>query len=97
MVHFKAIADDLGIKVTKLRKDSPYLGYLDDDYMIIALSIMTEKDYSFTEKIINKIGSGNSICCSGKSKIFLINHTPLRRTTLGSDPELSGSDPMKYR
>ena len=23
MVHFKAIADDLGIKVTKLRKGSP--------------------------------------------------------------------------
>lgn len=55
MVHFKAIADDLGIKVTKLKKGSPYLGYLDDDCMIIALSIMTEKDYSFTEKIINKI------------------------------------------
>lgn len=51
MVHFKTIADDLGIKVTKLRKGSPYLGYLDDDCMIIALSIMTEKDYSFTEKI----------------------------------------------
>ena len=55
MVHFKTIADYLGIKVNKLRKDSPYLGYLDDDCMIIALSIMTEKDYSFTEKIINKI------------------------------------------
>ena len=55
MVHFKAIADDLGIKVCKIRKDSPHLGDLDDDCVIIALSIMTEKDYSFTEKIINKI------------------------------------------
>ena len=43
MVHFKAIADDLGIKVCKIRKDSPHLGDLDDDCVIIALSIMTGK------------------------------------------------------
>ena len=55
MVHFKAIADDLGIKVTKLRKGSPYLGDLKDDCMVIGLSIMTEKDYGFTLEFINKI------------------------------------------
>ena len=55
MIHFKSIADYLGIKVTKLRKGSPYLGHLDDDCVIIGLSIMTEKDYNFTEEIINKI------------------------------------------
>lgn len=57
MVHFKAIADDLGIEVCKLEKGSPYLGYidLDDDCMIVALSIMTEKDYGFTLEFINKI------------------------------------------
>lgn len=60
MTHFKAIADDLGIEVCKLEKGSPYLGYLDldDDCMVVALSIMTEKDYGFTIESINKITSG---------------------------------------
>lgn len=55
MVHFKAIADDLGIKVCKIRKDSPHLGDLDDDCVIIALSIMTGKCYNIIAESLNKI------------------------------------------
>ena len=59
MTHFKAIADDLGIKVCKIRKDSPHLGDLKDDCVIIALSIMTEKPYNIIKESINKIARDN--------------------------------------
>lgn len=59
MIRLKKIADDLGIKVCKIRKDSPHLGDLKDDCLIIALSIMTEKPYNIIKESINKIARDN--------------------------------------